>query len=94
MGYAPLAEVGAEFLFQVIAERAEKTAVIVTPNLRFSEWTKVIRNARLCKALIDRITDPANRPNGPRSRASKPASKGPKGPILPRVGHKIGTVSR
>jgi DNA replication protein DnaC len=29
VGYIPLAEVGAEFLFQVIAERAEKAAVIV-----------------------------------------------------------------
>jgi len=60
VGYIPLAEVGAEFLFQVIAERAEKAAVIVTTNLPFSEWTKVIPNARLCKALIDRITDRAN----------------------------------
>jgi hypothetical protein len=33
VGYVPLAEVGAEFLFQVIAERAERTAVIVTTNL-------------------------------------------------------------
>src|SRR5438270_4379036 len=57
VGYVPLAEVGAEFLFQVIAERAEKTALIVTTNLPFSEWTQVIPNARLCKALIDRITD-------------------------------------
>jgi DNA replication protein DnaC len=55
-----LAEIGAEFLFQVIAERAEKAAVIVTTNLPFSEWTQVIPNARLCKALIDRITDRAN----------------------------------
>jgi hypothetical protein len=29
----PLAEVGAEVLFRAIAERAEKTAVIVTTNL-------------------------------------------------------------
>ena len=56
----PLAEVGAEFLFQVIAERAERTAVIVTTNLAFSEWTQVIPNARLCKALLDRITDRAH----------------------------------
>ena len=56
----PLAEVGAEFLFQVIAERAEKAAVIVTTNLPFSEWTQVIPNARLCKALLDRITDRAH----------------------------------
>jgi IstB-like ATP binding protein len=60
VGYVPLAEIGAEFLFQVIAERAEKAAVIVTTNLPFSEWTTVIPNARLCKALIDRITDRAN----------------------------------
>src|SRR6185437_11778564 len=56
LGYVPLAEVGAELLFQVIAERAEKAAVIVTTNLPFSEWTSVIPNARLCKALLDRIT--------------------------------------
>jgi len=55
-----LAKVGAEFLFQVIAERTEKAAVIVTTNLLFSEWTTVIPNARLCKALVDRITDRAN----------------------------------
>jgi DNA replication protein DnaC len=60
VGYIPLAEIGAEFLFQVIAERAEKAAVIVTTNLPFSEWTQVIPNARLCKALLDRITDRAN----------------------------------
>jgi hypothetical protein len=34
--------------------------VIVTTNLPFSEWTQVIPNARLCKALIDRITDRAS----------------------------------
>jgi DNA replication protein DnaC len=60
VGYVPLAEVGAEFLFQVISERAEKAAVIATTNLPFSEWTTVIPNGRLCKALIDRITDRAN----------------------------------
>ena len=60
VGYVPLAEVGAEFLFQVIADRAEKSALILTTNLPFSEWTQVIPNARLCKALLDRITDRAH----------------------------------
>jgi len=60
VGYVPMAEVGAEYLFQVIADRAEKAAVILTTNLPFSEWTKVIPNVRLCKALIDRITDQAH----------------------------------
>jgi DNA replication protein DnaC len=60
VGYVPLAEVGAEFLFQVIAERAERAAVILTTNLPFSEWTQVTPNVRLCKALVDRITDRAH----------------------------------
>jgi DNA replication protein DnaC len=60
VGYVPLAEAGAELLFQVISGRAEKAAVILTTNLPFSEWTSVIPNARLCKALLDRITDRAH----------------------------------
>ena len=60
VGYVPLADIGAEFLFQIIADRAEKAALILTTNLPFSEWTQVIPNARLCKALLDRITDRAH----------------------------------
>lgn len=60
VGYVPLADVGAEFLFQVISDRAERAALIVTTNLPFSEWTTVFPNPRLCKALLDRITDRAH----------------------------------
>ena len=60
LGYVPLADIGAEFLFQVISERAERAAWIVTTNLPFSEWTSVFPNPRLCKALLDRVTDRAH----------------------------------
>ena len=60
VGYVPLADIGAEFLFQVIAERAERATLIITTNLPFSEWTQVFPNPRLCKALLDRITDRAH----------------------------------
>jgi DNA replication protein DnaC len=60
LGYVPLAETACELIFQVIADRAEKAAVIVTTNLPFSEWSQVIPNPRLCKALIDRLTDRAH----------------------------------
>ena len=60
VGYVPLADVGAEFLFQVVSERAERAALILTTNLPFSEWTTVFPNPRLCKALLDRITDRAH----------------------------------
>ena len=41
-------------------QRAERAALIVTTNLPFSEWTQVFPNPRLCKALLDRITDRAH----------------------------------
>ena len=46
-------------MFQVISERAERATLVIITNLPFSEWTKVFPNARLCKALLDRITDRA-----------------------------------
>jgi len=48
-----------ELLFQIISGRAERAAVIVTTNLPFSEWTTMFPNARLCKAMLDRLTDQA-----------------------------------
>ena len=47
-------------LFQVIADQAERAAVIATSNLPFSEWGQVFPNARLCQALVDRLTDRAH----------------------------------
>src|SRR6201995_4072395 len=59
-GYVPLAGAAGELRSQVIADRAEKAAVIVTTTLPVSEWSQVIPNPRLCKALIDRLTDRAH----------------------------------
>ena len=44
----------------IIAGRAERAAVIITTNLPFSEWTTMFPNARLCKAMLDRLTDQAH----------------------------------
>jgi DNA replication protein DnaC len=60
LGYVPLVETACELMFQVIADQAEKAAVIVTTSLPFSEWSQVIPNPRLCKALTDRLTDQAH----------------------------------
>jgi len=60
MGYVAMPEAAAELLFQVIAGRAERAAVIITTNLPFSEWTTMFPNARLCKAMLDRLTDQAH----------------------------------
>jgi len=60
MCYVATPDAAAELLFQVIAGRAERAAVIITTNLPFSEWTTMIPNARLCKAMVDRLTDQAH----------------------------------
>jgi DNA replication protein DnaC len=60
VGYVPLADIGAEFLYQVVSERSERAALILTTNLGFSEWTQVFANTRLCKAMVDRVTDRAH----------------------------------
>jgi len=60
LGYVMMPDTAAELLFQVIAGRAERAAVIVTTNLPFSEWTTKFPNARLCKAMLDRLTDQAH----------------------------------
>lgn len=46
-------EMGAELMFQIIADRAEKAALIVTTNLPFSEWGQVFPNLRLSGAVLD-----------------------------------------
>lgn len=60
MAYVAVPESAAELVFQVISGRAERAAVIVTTNLPFSEWNTMFPNARLCKAMLDRLTDQAH----------------------------------
>ena len=45
-----------EMLFQVISERSERSSVIITTNLEFSEWTQLFDNEMMLAALIDRVT--------------------------------------
>lgn len=56
LGYVRASEAGAELLFQVLAERNESASIIVTTNLPFGEWTRIFTDARLCKAVVDRLT--------------------------------------
>ena len=34
-----------------------RAAAIITTNLPFSEWTTMVPNAQLCRAMVDRLTD-------------------------------------
>jgi len=60
LGYLGLPEGAAELVFQVISERNERGSLIITTNLPFGDWTKVFPDARLAKAVVDRITHKAH----------------------------------
>jgi len=60
LGYLALPEGAAELVFQVISERNERGSLILTTNLPFGEWTKVFPDARLAKAVVDRLTHKAH----------------------------------
>ncbi len=60
LGYLALPAGAAELVFRVISERNERASLIVTTNLPFAEWTKVLPDARLAKAVIDRLTHRAH----------------------------------
>ena len=56
LGYVPFSKLGAELLFQVLADRHERKSVIVTTNLGFADWTQIFGQANLTAALLDRLT--------------------------------------
>jgi DNA replication protein DnaC len=56
LGFVPLSKSGAELLFEVLSQRYERSATLVTSNLPFNEWTEVLGSERLTGALLDRLT--------------------------------------
>ena len=56
LGFVPLSKTGAELLFELISQRYERGATIITSNLPFDEWTAAFGDERLTGALLDRLT--------------------------------------
>jgi DNA replication protein DnaC len=60
LGFVPLSKTGAELLFELISQRYERGATLITTNLPFDEWTETLGSERLTGALLDRITHHVN----------------------------------
>ncbi len=60
LGFVPLSKTGAELLFELISQRYERGATLITSNLPFDEWTETLGSERLTGALLDRITHHVN----------------------------------
>ena len=61
VGYLSYDSRYADLFFEVVTRRYEgPRSIVLSTNKPFSEWSQVIPNPRLCKALIDRLTDRAH----------------------------------
>jgi DNA replication protein DnaC len=59
-GFIPFSPTGANLLFQFCSALYERVAVILTTNLKFTDWTQILGNQTLTAALLDRLTHRAH----------------------------------
>jgi DNA replication protein DnaC len=56
LGYLPIDKLGADLLFQIISQRYERGALIITTNRVYKHWPQIFNNdSTLTSAILDRL---------------------------------------
>jgi DNA replication protein DnaC len=55
IGYLPLGQQGSNLFFQVISQRHQHKATIITTNLPFADWGKIFDSTTVATAIADRL---------------------------------------
>jgi len=55
LGYLPMDQQSAHWIFEVVTRRYERGSIILTSNRGFAEWGQVFTDAVVASAILDRL---------------------------------------
>jgi DNA replication protein DnaC len=55
LGYLPMDQASANWIFQVVTRRYDKGSILLTSNRGFSDWGQVFSDAVVASAIVDRL---------------------------------------
>ena len=55
LGYLPLDQASANWIFQVVSRRYEKGSIVLTSNRGFGDWNQVFADPVVASAIVDRL---------------------------------------
>jgi DNA replication protein DnaC len=55
LGYLPMDQTSAHWIFQVVSRRYERGSIVLTSNRGFSDWGQVFADQVVAGAILDRL---------------------------------------